>query len=63
MSEEVEFGMGNASFFVPPTQWPVATKRSMKSSSSTGAVALDTGQRCGDGQVFGRLTNIFGYPV
>jgi hypothetical protein len=32
----------------------------MKSSSSSGAVALDTGQRCDDGQIFGRPTNVSG---
>jgi hypothetical protein len=54
--------MGNINFFVRPTQCPVATKRTMKSSSNTGAVALDTGQRCDDGQIFGRPTNISDGP-
>jgi hypothetical protein len=60
MSEEVGFWMGNINFFVPPTQWSVATKRMMKSSSSIGAVALDTGQRYDDGQIFDCPTNISG---
>jgi hypothetical protein len=54
--------MDTVNFFVLPTHWPVATKRMMKSSSSTGAVALDTGQRCDDGQIVGRPTNISGSP-
>jgi hypothetical protein len=62
MSEEVGFGMDNVNLFVPPTQWPVATKRMIKLSSSAGAVALDTGQRCDDGQIFGRPTNISSRP-
>jgi hypothetical protein len=62
MSEEVGFGMGNFLLFVPPTQWPVTAKRMMKWSSSTGAVALDTGQRYDNRQIFGRPTNISGGP-
>jgi hypothetical protein len=62
MSEEVGFGMGLINFFVPPVQWPVATKKMMKSSFSTGAVAFNTGQECDDKQIFGRPTNISGGP-